>query len=485
MVKIFFGAVLVMLSGSLLSTHNPLPPIPVTYSIDTVATNLQVPWDIVFMPDGEMLFTERPGRVRIMRDGVLDPSPVFTVPGIEVRGKMGLLGMTLHPSFTGNHFIYLAYNYRRDDKTWLRIARYVYASGTLTDPLVLIEQIPAAFNHTGCRLLFGKDRKLYVTTGDADVPVLAQDLKALNGKILRLNDDGSIPADNPFVRIDTARKEIWSYGHRNSQGIAFQPNTNYLFDSEHGPTGGDEINAVAKGNNYGWPFTHHRDLKQGTIAPLMEFSPSIGPAEAIFYSGKAFPDMKDNLLVSCMRGEAIMRIVFANGKIISYGYLFQKKYGRIRALAEAPDGSLYFSTSQVDPPESNMKTGDHDVDLILRMRPSPRINDTSGLQAPLLKEAINDFRPRPGSGGDHTLNVYMQLCAGCHGEKLEGIAETRSLLGNNIRHGVTRTALMKSISLGITDHGMPAWQGVLTEAETGALADFITKGRVTYSSKKK
>jgi len=256
--KISFLALLVIgfigLTAFLLN-RNRQPEITAAYfNIDTMAANLVVPWDIVFLPDSNMLFTERPGRVRLMDKSGLKEAPVLTIPDVEVRGKMGLLALCLHPSFSINSFIYLAYNYRENNATFLRIARYTYTNNSLIHPQVIIEKIPGVFNHSGCRLKFGPDKKLYITTGDADVPRLAQDLKALNGKTLRLNDDGAIPADNPFIKSDTARKEIWTYGHRNSQGIAFQPGTDFLYNSEHGPTGGDEINIVTRGNNYGWPI---------------------------------------------------------------------------------------------------------------------------------------------------------------------------------------------------------------------------------------
>lgn len=341
------------------------------FAIDTIVSGMVVPWDIVFLPDNStMLFTERPGRVRCVRKGQLIDRPFLTLTNIEVKGKMGLLGMRLHPQFTANHHIYLAYNYREGDRTFLRIVRFTYENDSLINPKTLIEHIPGVFNHTGCRMTFDKNNKLFITTGDADVPIQAQDLKALNGKILRLNDDGSIPADNPFVHNDTARHEIWTYGHRNPQGLVFQPGTGYLYSSEHGPTGGDEINLINAGNNYGWPVSHHRENKDGMMPPLLEFTPSIGPAEALFYSGKAFPDMKGNLLVGCMRGEAILRISFSNNRIAKYDFLFKKQFGRIRAVAEGPDGYIYFSTTQIDPPESNLTQGERGYDLILRMRPA-------------------------------------------------------------------------------------------------------------------
>ncbi|MEX6690820.1 PQQ-dependent sugar dehydrogenase [Danxiaibacter flavus] len=450
--------------------------------VDTLASSLIVPWDICFLPSGDMLFTERNGKVRKYADGRLDPKPVLQVPDIEVEGKRGLLGLCLHPDFARNHFLYLAYNHRDDDKSLLRVARYEYVDDSLINPKTIIEGIPASHNHTGCRLKFGPDKKLYITTGDADMPMLSQDLKAFNGKILRLNDDGSIPADNPFMSNDTARHEIWTYGHRNSQGIAFQPGTNLLFNTEHGPTGGDEVNLISKGKNYGWPVIHHRDVKPGMTKSLMEFSPSIGPAEALFYSGKAFPALKGHLLAGNMRGEAILNVTLKNQQITAYNFLFKNMFGRIRALAEGPDGTLYISTSMIDPPETNMTVGEKGYDLLLHIRPAKpgerdrAINlETSGTMI----QAINNTAPKPPGNSERKPEVlYAQLCASCHGASLEGKDKVPSLVDDNWVHGGQKSDIIRSIRDGIISKGMPAWRGVLTKDEIDKIAGYIlNKGR--------
>lgn len=439
------------------------------FEIDTLASGLSVPWDILFLPGGELLFSERPGRVRVFRNNQLEPKPALVIADIMAQGKMGLLGMCLHPAFAQNHFLYLAYNYKEGNKTFLRIARYKWGKDTLTDAKTIVEHIPGVFNHTGSRLQFGPDRKLYISTGDADVPVEAQDLKMYNGKILRLNDDGAIPADNPFVHNDTALHEIWSYGHRNPQGLVFQPGTGLLFSSEHGPTGGDEINLIRKGQNYGWPVIHHRDVKQGMMSPLMEFSPSIGPAEALFYKGNAFPSLKGHLLVGCMRGEAILNVSFRNKSISSYTFLLKNTFGRIRALAEGPDGYLYISTSQVDPPESNLDPKENGFDLLLRIRPGKG----NGGSAPVYTTAINNTLP-VATGEKRTAAVlYAQLCASCHGAGMEGKDKTPSLKDAQWLNGGSKEAIVKSITQGIIAKGMPAWKGVMSSAEIESMADYI------------
>src|SRR5437763_2802761 len=246
----------------------------VRFRVETVVGGLTVPWSIVFTPDGRMLFTERPGRVRVFENGKLRTEPLATIPDVEPTGESGLMGLALHPQFADNHLLYLAYAYRNaNGEQRVRVVRFRETGNALTDRKLIIEDIPAAQFHAGTRLRFGPDGKLYVTTGDATTREIAQRLDSLGGKILRLSDDGSVPPDNPFVGQQNARPEIWTYGHRNSQGIDWQPGTDLLFETEHGPSGfdgpggGDEVNVVERGKNYGWPIIHHRESKPGLESP--------------------------------------------------------------------------------------------------------------------------------------------------------------------------------------------------------------------------
>jgi len=264
-----------------------------SFRVETVVGGLQVPWSIVWAPDGRMIFTERVGRVRVFENGKLKPEPLFTVPDVEPSGESGLMSIALHPQFASNHFLYLSYAYAGDGKR-VRVVRYRETPNGFADQKLIIEDIPAAQFHAGCRLRFGPDGKLYITTGDATQRDLAQRLDSLAGKILRVNDDGSLPADNPFVGQQNGRPEIWSYGHRNPQGIDWQPVTNLLFETEHGPSGfdgpegGDEVNIIEKGKNYGWPLIHHKETRAGLESPLLEYTPACAPASVMFYRGSAF-----------------------------------------------------------------------------------------------------------------------------------------------------------------------------------------------------
>lgn len=323
-----------------------------SFKIEKVAGGLEVPWSIVWAPDGRMIFTERPGRVRVMEKGTLNPKPLFVVPDVESSGETGLMSVALHPQFSSNHFIYLSYAYSSGG-TKVRVVRYREAPEGFVDRKVIIEDLPAAQFHAGCRIRFGPDGKLYVTAGDATQRQLAQKLDSLAGKTLRLNDDGTVPQDNPFVGQQNARPEIWTYGHRNAQGMDWQPGSNLMFQTEHGPSGfdgpggGDEVNIVEKGKNYGWPTIHHQQTAPGLESPLLEYTPACAPASGSFYRGSVFPQFKGNFFFGCLRGERLIRVVLDGRRVVSQEDLV-KNYGRIREVAEGPDGYLYFSTSNRD-----------------------------------------------------------------------------------------------------------------------------------------
>lgn len=341
-----------------------------SFKVETVIGNLEVPWAIAWAADGRMFFTERPGRVRVYENGSLRPQPVYTVPDVESRGEAGLMSIALHPQFSSNHLVYLSYAYNADGLR-VRVVRFRETPGGFTDRKVIIENIPAARAHAGCRLRFGPDGKLYITTGDATDRELAQRLDSVAGKILRLNDDGTVPNDNPFVGRPDARPEIWAVGSRNAQGIDFQPGTNLLFGTEHGPSGfdgpggGDEVNIYERGKNYGWPTIHHRATQAGMESPLLEYTPACAPASAMFYRGSVFPQFKGNFFFGCLRGLRMIRVTLDGRRVMSQEDLLEGQYGRIREIAEGPDGLIYFSTSNRDgrgSPASN-------DDRILRLAP--------------------------------------------------------------------------------------------------------------------
>ncbi|CAN5880839.1 PQQ-dependent sugar dehydrogenase [soil metagenome] len=341
----------------------------VSFKVETVVAGLQVPWSIKWAPDGRMFFTERPGRVRLVVNGQLRPQPLLTISDVEPSGESGLMDLALHPQFANNRFLYLSYAYKGESQL-VRVVRYRESETGLTDRTVIIENIPAAQFHAGSRLGFGPDAKLYITTGDATERALAQRLDSLAGKTLRLNDDGTVPTDNPFVGQQNARPEIWSLGHRNAQGMDWQPGTGLMFQTEHGPSGfdgpggGDEVNIVERAKNYGWPLVHHRETSGGFEAPLLEYTPAVAPASGTFYRGSAFPQFRGNFFFGCLRGERIIRVVLDGRRVVSQEALLGGKYGRIRDVAEGPDGAIYFSTSNQDGRGKPVRDDDRIIRLV-------------------------------------------------------------------------------------------------------------------------
>ena len=324
------------------------------FRVETVASGLEVPWGFAFLPDKNLLFTERPGRVRLIEAGKLRAQPVFVVPDVEPSSESGLMDVSIHPNFATNRFVYLAYAYNSDGKR-VKVVRYKFDGKSFAQDKVVIDNIPAAPNHAGTRARFGPDGKLYVTTGDATDWNLAQDNNSLAGKTLRLNDDGSVPPDNPFVGKVGYRPEIFSTGHRNAQGLAWQPGSGLMFQTEHGPSGfegrgggADEVNFVERGKNYGWPTIYGNRTQTGLEPPLLEYSPACAPASGAFYNGGEFPAFKGNFFFGCLGGRRLIRVVLDGRRVVSQENLLAGTYGRIREVAEGPDGYIYFSTSNRD-----------------------------------------------------------------------------------------------------------------------------------------
>jgi glucose/arabinose dehydrogenase len=343
------------------------PQEPKPYRAEPVVQNVEVPWAITWLPDGRMIFTERAGRVRILDDGVLREQPLLTVEHLyNSRGsEIGLMGMCLHPKFAENKFVYLAYGYKdpeghQDD---VRVVRYTLegekGKETLKEDRVIDQGAPAGSNHAGCRIKFGPDDKLYITHGEKFDAARAQDMTDLGGKILRVNDDGTVPEDNPFVNQAGARPEIWTFGNRNPQGIDWQPGTGLLFEVEHGPSGengwraSDEFNLIEKGKNYGWPVIHADDEAEGMERPHHQWTPAVAPCAGNFYTGNLFPKWRGKFMVGALGG--LVRnptpgifLITIDGR----GYAGEERicteFGRIREVVTGPDGAIYFSTSNKD-----------------------------------------------------------------------------------------------------------------------------------------
>ncbi|MBI3262536.1 MAG: PQQ-dependent sugar dehydrogenase [Acidobacteria bacterium] len=309
-------------------------------------TNLEVAWSLTFSPDGRLFVTERPGRVRIVQFGQLLAQPALVLADTASLGESGVLGLTLHPRFTENGLVYLVYTARRPDSSVVnRLMRFRELNNTLGEPRVLLDNIPAASTHDGSRVRFGPDGKLYMTMGDASRAASAQELGSLSGKIHRMNDDGTTPADNPFGSL------LYSYGHRNPQGLDFHPVTGDLWESEHGNIGHDEINRIERGGNYGWPTIEGSQTRAGMVTPALFFEPSIPLSGASFYTGSAIPNFRNNFFVATLGSQHIQRVRLDpvdNRRIVANERLLAGRYGRLRDITTGPDGFLYFSTSNRD-----------------------------------------------------------------------------------------------------------------------------------------
>lgn len=342
--ELLFSSTYNSIEGNTVSTNN--------FKIDTIAKDLVVPWNLSFVDANTILITERGGNIKLIKNGQLEPTPIFKVPDVTNLDEAGLMGMALHPNFKENKQLYICYSYGQPQSLAVKVVRYVYEN-TFTDPKTIIDGIPGSGFHSGCRVKFGPDGKLYVSTGDASNKDNAQSLNNLGGKMLRLNDDGTTPSDNPFINTPNARREIWSYGHRNSQGFAWN-NEGILIAVEHGPsgfdggTGNDEVNIIEKGKNYGWPIIQGKQTRDDMVVPVQIYEQAIAPGSVAFYNKDMFPEFKGYFLIGALRGRTIVAIKIENGKVIDEKKISAEKFGRIRHVVVAEDGSIYFSTSNRD-----------------------------------------------------------------------------------------------------------------------------------------
>ena len=313
---------------------------------DIVATGLEVPWSISVLDDNSLLVTERPGRVvRILENGTKSVVAKLEVANI---GEAGLLGIALHPDFPGDRRVYL---YVTQEKEGKLVNRVMYGKlspeySSIDGFKVIVDNIPGARIHDGGRIRFGPDSLLYITTGDAARPELSQDLSSLAGKILRVSPDGESPGDNPFYP-----SPIYSYGHRNPQGIDWHPQTGRMYSSEHGPVGRDEFNEIVPGGNYGWPYMAGKrgEKRPGLIEPVIDFGDeSIAPSGASF-AVRGPKALKDSLLIACLRARMLVKVDFDNdGNVTGYSTLLENRYGRLRDVVPHPDGGILVSTSNRD-----------------------------------------------------------------------------------------------------------------------------------------
>jgi glucose/arabinose dehydrogenase len=342
------------------------------YRVVTVAETLVQPWSIAFLPgpstslgtSGDILITERPGRLRIVRQGKLLPQAVEGVPKVFTSSQGGLLEVMPHPNFASNRLLYLTYSKpgATDPQARTALARGRFENDRLTGVQDIFEAVSQGRNHFSGKIAFDRNGYLFLSLGDRQVPPEgnleahpAQDLSNHHGKIVRLHDDGRVPTDNPFVKRAGARPEIWSYGHRNVQGLAIHPETGDIWANEHGPQGGDEVNRIQPGRNYGWPVIgfgvnyntglaiHAGTHRDGMEQPLQVWVPSIGISGMMFYTGDKFPAWRGNMFVGGMAAQHLVRLTM-NGPRIAGRETLVEQMGRVRDVRQGPDGYIYLVT---------------------------------------------------------------------------------------------------------------------------------------------
>lgn len=326
-----------------------------TYGVDTISDKLTNPWAIEFLPDGRMLVTERAGEVLIFQDGKQLEEKI-QIPDVYAKGQGGLLDITLHPDYENNGWIYLSYAKKGEGGGGTVIARTKLEGNKFTplEELFAAQPLSESGVHFGSRIVFDGKGYMFFSSGERGTKENAQDLGNHLGKILRLHDDGKVPNDNPFVDKAGAKPEIWSYGHRNPQGLVYNKETNTLWDVEHGPKGGDELNKVEKGKNYGWPVITYginydgtpitdKTEQEGMEQPVTYWVPSIGPCGMTQVKGDKYDGWKDNFLVGALAFQHVARVEVSDGKYVGQEKLVDK-VGRVRAVEESPDGYIYVVT---------------------------------------------------------------------------------------------------------------------------------------------
>ena len=347
-----------------------------------IAANLDTPWEILWGPDNFIWFTERSGKISRLNPGSGEVSEVIQIADAREVGEGGLLGMVLDPDFLSNSFLYVGYNYYATGNQYSeKIVRFTYdqSSGKAANPLILFDNISGANNHNGCRLVISPDKKLIFTTGDSQNTSSSQDLTSFNGKTLRINTDGTIPVDNPF-----SGSPVWSWGHRNPQGLAFSPDGEILYSSEHGPSNDDEINIIKKGRNYGWPtvqgfcnLSNEISFCNANIVaePIFAWTPTLAVAGMEFYNADLIPEWNNSLLVTSLKASRITQLLLneSGTEVIKTTDFFTVTFGRLRDICISPDGKVYVAVSNRDG-RGNPKADD---DKIIEISPlTSSINET-------------------------------------------------------------------------------------------------------------
>jgi glucose/arabinose dehydrogenase len=323
------------------------------FEIKNVTTGLDTPWEISWGPDNYIWMTERYGRISRINPNNGELQVLLNIDDVFEDGERGLMGMVLHPDFINNPYVYTVYTYRgKSGETWIKMERYEYNGNSLSNPKTIIDSIKGAWNHDGSRLIIDKDLTLYMTTGDAAVPALAQDMNSLNGKILRMNLDGTIPADNP-----NPLSYVWSSGHRNPQGLI--KINDIMYSSEHGASTDDELNIILKARNYGWPnvegYCDKANEKtfceqNNIVEPIAAWTPTLAVAGIDYYNNDKIPSWKNSILMVVLKSARLVQMKLSDDgkKVVEENHFFTNEFGRLRDICVSPDGRVFISTSNKD-----------------------------------------------------------------------------------------------------------------------------------------
>ncbi|HLA53413.1 MAG TPA: PQQ-dependent sugar dehydrogenase [Flavitalea sp.] len=398
----------------------------VNINVDIIAKGLDVPWEIIWGPENWVWFTEQKGLIRKVNPVTGQIKTLLRIPDVHEQRAVGLLGLAFHPDFKRSPYVFTDYSYLDGVSLFLKIVRYEYIKDSLINPFILVDSIPATETHNGSRLVFDAAGRLLLTTGDIDEPRLSQNLRSPNGKVLRLNIDGTIPWDNP-----NPGSPIWSWGHRNSQGLVMASN-GILYSSEHGDVSDDEVNIIRKGGNYGWPAVQGfcDDASEqafctdsGVIPPMKIWTPTIAPSGLDYYGSSVIPQWKNSLLM-CSLKDASMRVLKLNQNgtsIISEEVYFPKVFGRLRDICVSPEGDVFISTSNRD---WNKSAGSGfptpDDDRIIKISAGK-----NSLHSAQIIRAQSGTKPLPKQNREPLFAgkvLYSQYCESCHKNDGQGIA---------------------------------------------------------------
>jgi glucose/arabinose dehydrogenase/cytochrome c5 len=447
--------------------------------VSIIASGLDVPWEIAWGSDNHIWMTEQGGTVSRLDPKTGKRKVVLNLPDVYRKRTMGLLGMAVSPDFKKEPYVFLDYTFLNGTNILSRLVRYTYKNDTLVDPLVLLTDIPGANGHNGSRVTIAPDGKLMLSTGDAQVFANAQNKASINGKILRLNIDGTIPDDNPIKG-----SPVWSLGHRNIQGLAYGPNGT-LYSSEHGDAIEDELNIIKMGGNYGWPQVEgacnldeeKAYCKTNNITePIKSWTPTIAPAGIAFYHSSVMPEWNNSLLLTTLKGSSlyVLKLDKSGQKVVSEKVYFKETYGRIRDVCVSPTGEVYLSTSNKDwnPSEGFPKPKDDRIIRITKLRTEKKAaNVTLAATAP---------KPVTTIGGGNL--IYTNYCAACHKKGGEGVTGNFPPLKGNPRVTGNKNALISVVLNGMTDpikvkgveynQPMPAFK-FLSDKDVAAVVSYI------------